>query len=79
MALVKNEEQDKLGSLLKKFQSFKDRVNLECELLLADVQKYILQTEFEYSQANFEKSTLNKEKNAALKFMSINFFKQQMG
>ena len=42
IAIVKSEEEGKLGLLLNKFKSFKDRINNECDMLLADVQKYIL-------------------------------------
>ena len=44
------------------------------------MQKYILQTEFECSQPCIQKANSpNRDKAVALKFMNVNFFKQQMG
>ena len=40
-------ETSKLDQLFAKFRSFKDRIEHESELLIQDVQKYILQAEFE--------------------------------
>ena len=44
---ARNEEQGKLETLLSKFNTLEERINYECEGLLAEVQKYIIQTEFE--------------------------------
>ena len=43
-------ETSKLDQLFSKFRSFKDRIEHESELLIQDVQKYILQAEFEQTK-----------------------------
>ena len=43
-------ETSKLEQLFAKFKSFKDRIEHESELLIQDVQKYILQAEFDQNK-----------------------------
>ena len=65
---LQSEDWFKLNQLLAKFKAFQERVRYESDLLLQDVHKYIIQTEFNSS---------GKEGKSE-KLLNINFFRQQM-
>ena len=62
------EQTSKLDQLVQKFKSFEDRIKSESDLLTQDINKFILQAQFDQQQSKDQSDNL---------LFDFNFFKQQ--